>query len=98
MQNSSGLLHALTTVPCLKLADPDEPFVVVTDASGIGVGGVLMQDGRPAAFEGRRLIDTDEKWSATEQEMLAVVYHLEKWRCYLEGLHFKVVTDHQPNT
>ena len=89
---------ALTSVPCLKLPDPDEPFTVITDASGIGVGGILMQQGRPVAFEGRKLTDTEKKWSATEQEMLGVVYHLDKWRCYLEGVHFTVVTDHQPNT
>ena len=90
--------QALTTVPCLKLPDPDEPFTMITDASGVGIGAVLMQAGRPVAFEGRKLTETEQKWSATEQEMLGVVYHMEKWRCYLEGVHFTVVTDHQPNT
>ena len=89
---------ALTSVPCLKLPDLNEPFTVVTDASGVGVGGVLMQAGRPVAFEGRKLTPAEKNWSATEQEMLAVVHHLEKWRCYLEGVQFTVVTDHQPNT
>ena len=89
---------ALTSVPCLKLPDMDEPFTVVTDASGVGVGGVLMQAGRPVAFEGRKLTPAEKNWSATEQEMLAVVHHLEKWRCYLEGVQFTVITDHQPNT
>lgn len=89
---------ALTTAPCLKIADVDEPFTVITDASGTGIGGILMQGGHPVAFDSRRLTPTEAKWSATEQEMLGVVYHLEKWRCYLEGVHFTVVTDHQPNT
>ena len=82
----------------MKLPDPEEPFTVITDASGIGIGGILMQQGRPIAFEGRKLTDTEKKWSATEQEMLGVVYHVRKWRCYLDGVHFTVVTDHQPNT
>ena len=90
--------RSLTTVSCLKLPDPDEPFTMITDASGIGIGAILIQGGRPVAFEGRKLTDTEKKWSATEQEMLGVVYHLEKWRCYLDGVHFTVVTDHQPNT
>ncbi len=89
---------ALTTAPCLKLADNDVPVTVITDASGTGIGGILMQSGRPVAFDSRRLTPTEAKWSATEQETLGVVYHLEKWRCYLEGVPFTVVTDHQPNT
>ena len=64
--NQVKIALSQTTVPCLKLADPDEPFVVVIDASGIGVGGVLMQDGGPVAFEGKWLADTEKKWSATE--------------------------------
>ena len=98
MQSFNQIKQSLTSVPCLKLAETSEPFTVITDASGIGIGGILMQCGRPVAFEGRKLTDTEKKWSATEQEMLAVVYHLEKWRCYLEGVHFTVITDHQPNT
>ena len=90
--------EALTTVPCLKLPHPDEPFTMITDASGIGIGAVLMQGDRPVAFEGRALTPPEKKWSATEQEMLGVVYHMEKWRCYLDGVHFTVITDHQPNT
>ena len=53
---------ALTLVPCLKLPDVDEQFTVVTDASDVGVGGVLMQAGRPIAFEGRKLTPAEKKW------------------------------------
>ena len=98
MQAFQHIKELLTSAPCLKLPDLDERFEVVTDASGIGVGGVLMQQNRPVAFEGRKLTEVEKKWHATEQEMLAVVYHLEKWRCYLEGVQFTVVTDHEPNT
>ena len=90
--------EALTTAPCLKLPDDDSPFTIVCDACGYGIGAVLLQQHRPVAFEGRKLTPTEYKWGAVEQEMLSVVYHLEKWRCYLEGRHFTVVTDHKPNT
>ena len=93
-----GIKNALQSAPCLKLPDPAEHFTMVCDASGVGIGAVLLQQSRPVAFDGRKLTDTEGKWSATEQEMLAVVHHMEKWRCYLEGRHFTVVTDHQPNT
>ena len=88
---------ALISAPCLKLPDAHEPFTVITDACIVGIGGVLMQGDRPVAFDGRALTEAEKKWSTTEQEMLGVVYHLDKWRCYLEGVRFTVVTDHQPN-
>lgn len=89
---------ALTSAPVLKLPDDDSEFEIICDASGVGLGAVLLQNNRPVAFDGRKLTDVEQKWPPTEQEMLAVVHHLHKWRCYLDGRHFTVVTDHKPNT
>ena len=89
---------ALTTAPCLKLPDDNSRFTVVCDACKYGIGAVLLQKGRPVAFEGRKLTPTEQTWGTVEQEMLSVVHHLEKWRCYLEGRQCTVITDHQPNT
>ena len=92
-----GLKDALTSAPVLKLPDPAQEFTVMSDASAVGIGAVFMQADRVVAYEGRKLTDAEVKWSTTEQEMLGVVFALSKWRCYLEGRHFKLVTDHQPN-
>jgi hypothetical protein len=94
------LKELLTSAPVLALPDwrSQTPFELVCDASLKGVGGVLMQNKRPIAFESRKLIDAELRYSATELEMLAVVYCVEKWRCYIEGREVLVYTDHKPNT
>ena len=66
---------------------------MVSDASGFGLGAVLLQDGRPVAFESRKLSPAEQNYTVTEQEMLGVVHALKVWRCYLEGSDFTVVTD-----
>lgn len=68
------------------------------DAPGIGTGAVLLQGGRPVAFESRKLSSAEQNYTVTEQELLAVVHALTVWRCYLEGVTFRLVTDHNPNT
>lgn len=93
-----ALKHCLTQAPLLISPDVNKPYEVVTDASTVGLGAVLLQDNRPVAFESRKLSDAEKNYHTTEQEMLAVIHALKTWRCYLEGATFTVVTDHVSNT
>lgn len=94
-----GVKHALITAPTLLLADPTKPYEVVCDASGFALGAVLFQDGQPLAYESRKMNPAERNYSATEQELLAVVHALRTWRCYLEGAKaVTLVTDHRPLT
>lgn len=94
-----NIKHLLTTAPVLALPDwrSHRPFTMVCDASIEGVGGVLMQDDRPIAFESRKLNQAETHYSPTELEMLAVVHCSKVWRCYIEGRDVYVYTDHKPN-
>jgi hypothetical protein len=70
-----------------------KPFEVHTDASDFALGGVLMQEGHPVAYESRKLNQTERRYSAHEKELLAVVHCLRGWRHYLLGSPFIVKTD-----
>jgi hypothetical protein len=91
---------ALTTAPVLTSPDPSKPYRVVCDASLAGIGAVLMQGGKPVAYESRKYTAAEKNYAlyTGEQEMLACVHALRTWRCYLEGPEFELVTDHNPNT
>jgi transposase InsO family protein len=91
------LKQALTTAPVLAIFDPDKPISVHTDASDFAVGAVLMQEGRPIAFESRKLSPAERNYAVHEKEALAIVFALVKWRVYLHGTStaFTIFTDHE---
>jgi hypothetical protein len=88
----------LIEAPLLRTPDERLPYEVVIDAPDLGLGGVLLQEGHPVAFESRKLNSAELNFQTTEKGMLAVVHALCVWRCYLEDAKFTVYTDHLSNT
>ena len=56
---------------------------------------VLYLDGKPVAFESKKLTPTQRRYSVQEKELFAVIHALKTWRHYLYGNRFVVTTDHQ---
>lgn len=68
------------------------------DASGGDIGAVLLQGGRPIAFESKQFTPAEWNYDTSQKELLATIHALRTWRCYLAGVPFILVTDHHPNT
>src|SRR3954463_7821405 len=92
------LKEHLSNSPVLCIPDPNLPFTVTTDTSDFAVGAVLTQDqghgSQPVAFISRKMNPHERNYAAHEKETLAIMHALKKWRCYLEGRHFIVYSDH----
>ena len=69
------------------------PFVVETDASEFAIAATLNQNGRPVAFFSRTLSQSEQRHSSIEKEAYAIVESIRKWRHYLLGNHFTLITD-----
>jgi hypothetical protein len=65
------------------------------DASGTGIGGVLIQDGRAIAYASRQLQCHEEHYPTYDLELLDVVHALKVWRYYLLGNLVYIYTDHK---
>ncbi|KAL0561468.1 hypothetical protein IC582_001896 [Cucumis melo] len=92
-QEFEKLQKAMMSLPVLVLPMFDRPFEVKTDASGYGVGAVLIQDKRPIAFYSHTLAIKDRGRPVYERELMAVVLVVQLWRPYLLGNRFIVRTD-----
>ena len=73
--------HTLRTLLTLALVlaqpDIDKPFDVFCDASGIGLGGVLMQEGRVIAYTSRQLRKHEANYPTHDLELAVVVHALK---------------------
>jgi hypothetical protein len=94
-QDFQTLKMAMCNTPVLSLPDFTKTFVLECDASGKGIGAILMQEGRPLAFNNKQLSKRNLGKSIYEKEMLAILHVMDLWRPYLLGKRFQINTDHQ---
>ena len=94
-QSFLALKTALTSALILAMPNFSKPFVIETDASGTGVGAVLMQQGHPLAFLSKSLNPRLQGLSTYEKEYLAILMAVEQWRSYLQLAEFQILTDHK---
>ena len=89
----------LTSAPVLAYPQFDKPFILDTDASNVGIGGVLsqIQDGKECviAYGSRSLTKSERNYCVTRRELLPLVSFTRHFRCYLLGRPFTARTDHK---
>lgn len=93
-----NLKNYLSSQPVLAIYSPFTETQLHTDACSLGFGAVVIQrqtDGKfhPVFYFSKRASETESKYHSFELEMLAVVYALQRFRIYLQGLEFTIVTD-----
>nr|AAV31295.1 putative polyprotein [Oryza sativa Japonica Group] len=89
------LKKRLVTAPVLILPDSRKGFQVYCDASRLGLGCVLMQEGKVVAYASRQLRSHENNYPTHDLELAAVVHALKIWRHYLFGNRTEVYTDHK---
>ena len=79
----------------LTLPKGEDKFTVYCDASRVGLGCVLMQNGRAVAYASRQLKKHEQNYPTHDLEMAAVIFGLKMWRHYLYGVTCEIFTDHK---
>uniref|UniRef100_A0A0K8U9C0 RNA-directed DNA polymerase n=1 Tax=Bactrocera latifrons TaxID=174628 RepID=A0A0K8U9C0_BACLA len=92
------LKSKLLGAPVLALYDPNDYTELHCDASSIGLGAILLQrkeDGKmhPIFYFSKRTTEAESRYHSFELEALAIVSALKRFRVYLQGKPFKIITD-----
>ena len=93
-QAFNTLKKALVSAPVLALPDFNKSFTLETDASEMGIGAVLAQEGHPVAYVSKVLGPRTQGLSTYEKECLAIMMAVDHWRPYLQYREFTILTDH----
>lgn len=94
------LKERLTSSPLLVHYDPAAQPIIRCDASGYGLGAVLLQKSDDPlksgviAYTSRTLSQSERNYATTHKECLAMIHAIKQWRYYLYGKQFQVITDH----
>ncbi|MCG8046730.1 MAG: RNase H-like domain-containing protein [Candidatus Thiodiazotropha endolucinida] len=92
------LKDKLTSDTVMVYFDPSKETELWVDASPVGLGAILSQDNKIVAYASRALSPTEQRYSQTERECLAIVYGVEHFHLFLFGKPFTLITDHKPLT
>ena len=87
----------LAAAPVLKYYDVNEPVILESDSSDVGLGAVIKQSGKPIAYASRTLTSTERNYAQIEKEALSLVFAAERFEHYILGKSNVVMfTDHKP--
>ena len=89
------LMQLLSEAPVLMQPTPGKEYTLYSDASRIGMGCVLMQDGKVVAYASRQLKTHEHNYPTHDLELVTLVFALKIWRHYLYGEKCRVYTYHK---
>ena len=102
-EHQDAFLHlkeAIVQAPILHYPKPNKTYIVYRDASDDACRAQLSQEHNgtefPVAFLSNTFMETQHKWSTTEQEVFGVYYTITKWNYYLQGADIIVWNEHKP--
>ncbi|KAF8697266.1 hypothetical protein RHS03_07783, partial [Rhizoctonia solani] len=83
-------------------SNPELPYYLETDASGVAMGAILSQQGKdnrlhPVAYMSKSFSSAEDNYDTHNKELLAIIKALEEWRIFLEATDkpVQVFTDHR---
>lgn len=89
------LKECLLSTAVMAYFDTGKETSLVVDASPVGLGAMLVQEGHVVSYASRALSDVESRYSQTEREALAILWACDHFRLYIYGRPIQVVTDHK---
>ena len=87
--------EAIISDTTLRYFDPSLPMTIQVNASQVGLGAALLQNGKPIAFASKAITKTEHWYTNIEREMLAAVFGVERLHTYIYGQSFMIESDHK---